>query len=285
MSMRRLAVVLGAALVVALAGLACGGPSDDTTSFGDPCDDASQCREDAPTCVGIEAADYAPGICASACAEPADCPGGSECRAGACIRCVASIAGSIAAGGDCGCDADCEGVATCDAGICTGGETDCTVTPCPSGFSCDGAPPACRECLGTSGSAEGEPCGCNADCGSGLECLGDLCARACTIDEMCGADECRHEFAVGPSCFAIDPACVFAGDVAAGGDCLCNGDCVASAPLCIGVFLGGEPTSFCSAACSLEQPCPGGTRCCSIDARHPYCVSQEIADTVGATCL
>src|SRR5688572_7737394 len=90
------------AVVIAAAVAGCDGDADRRgggASFGLPCDEPSQCRTDAPLCVALTAPDYAPGVCASSCDAPADCPSGSECRSGACIRCAAAVAGMVASGG------------------------------------------------------------------------------------------------------------------------------------------------------------------------------------------
>lgn len=268
-----------------------GGDDDDATvedpdagplgpSYGEPCDDESQCRDDAPTCTPFEAAAYSPGICTHPC-EGTDetCEAGSECHEGACVRCVSSVAGTIGSGGDCACDGDCES-GTCFFGTCSG---NCMTTGCEDGFACEGTPPMCRECLGGGPFPETGTCGCNADCDSGLECLGGFCLRACQFDEMCGADQCQHELGVPPSCTAI-PACVGAGDGAPGAECLCNLDCGFDAPFCTGVFVEGSRSSFCSVPCSVKEPCPSGTQCCSTVPGNLYCLPDAVAAAAGATC-
>lgn len=271
--------LLVAALVASIA--ACGGePDRPDTSFGLPCDDASQCLADAPTCVALDVAGYAPGLCASACDDGA-CPAGSECRADACIRCAPDRAATVAAGGDCACNADCTSGA-CELGVCI---ADCTLEPCAEGFSCDGAPPSCRACLGGDRREEGLACSCDADCAAGLGCIGDFCGRPCAIDEMCGADECQHDLAVPPSCFAVSPECSFGSDGLEGQACSCNADCSASAPLCVYAFVEGERRGACSSTCGAEMPCGADTRCCYVEGGSPYCVEEENVAPLGATCL
>lgn len=282
--MRRLTWVVVLAGLFAIAGCRSGnnGMEGPTTTFGLPCDDVSQCREDAPTCVEITAADYGPGICAYECPVPAGCPGGSECRAGFCIQCHASLAGTVEPGGECGCDADCS-AGTCVAGVCA---VDCTATPCAAGYSCDGNPPLCRECLGNdTPSDEGGPCSCDMDCAARLSCIGAVCARACDFDEMCGADECRHEALVGASCQVVDPACTGAGTGAPGDPCACNADCSTDAPICVGAFVGGERVGHCGNICGPMMNCAAGTRCCTVVPSLPYCLTDDVITSTSATCL
>jgi hypothetical protein len=156
---------------------------------------------------------------------------------------------------------------------------------CPSGSSCDGNPPTCRTCLGGTPAEEEGPCSCDLDCASGLSCIADLCLRPCDLDEMCGADECRHELLTPPACSVPDAACTGAGTGAAGDTCACNADCGPIAPLCVGAFIGGNRTGRCGNACGPEMICPSGTACCSVVVGRAYCIPPDVVDATDATCL
>lgn len=251
-------------------GIAACGPSTPP-----PCEDDSQCTEAAPICVQI--APDEPGVCAASCTG-GDCGSDRVCRDGACIACLGS---DRPIGELCACDSDCSSGACGGEGRCVG---ECLVDGCSDGMVCEGNPAACRTCLELSGVPEGSVCGCNADCADGLECIGEFCGRSCDLDEQCGADECFHALRVPPSCGPIDPACTWSGDVRLGGTCACNADCDFDAPLCALVVIEGALTRTCTQVCGPEQPCAGGTSCCTQDGLHFYCIDPTAASTIGADC-
>ena len=189
--------------------------------------------------------------------------------------------GATAALGEaCGCDTD------CSAGVCTDGVCflSCLHSACPTGFSCDGRPLGCRRCNGGTPVTEGGDCACDADCTTGLSCLGGFCLRACTGDESCGADECRH-LSSGPATCDAPAACDGLGATGPGQDCACNADCGPSAPFCLGVVVGSAFHDTCSAECSPMMPCPTGTQCCSTVTGYDFCMSSAVATEAGATCF
>jgi hypothetical protein len=163
--------------------------------------------------------------------------------------------------------------------------SDCTTVPCATGYSCDGNPPACRECVGLGPQPEGGVCSCNADCDAGLDCNGGFCSRSCRIDEMCGADECHHDIASPASCLPVDPTCTASGSTAMGQPCVCNADCGPIALYCLSYIAGGMGRSVCSTTCGAEVPCPSGFTCCSVGGNDPSCVAPDVATMLGATCL
>jgi hypothetical protein len=261
-------LAIAALLLVGLPGC---GPSAPANP---PCDDDSQCPDDRPVCV--QTSPDEPGLCAATCSGD-ECGSGRACVDGACVVC---LGGGRVVGAECTCASDCAS-GLCNEGRCGG---ECLVDGCEAGLVCEGNPAACRECLGVSDAPDGAGCGCNADCASGLECIGDLCGRPCDIDEQCGSDECFHSLRVPASCGPIDAACTFTGDVAAGGACVCNADCGFDAPLCVLAVVGGELRRSCSARCGPEQLCPSGTSCCTVDGLNDYCIDPTVASTLSAEC-
>lgn len=150
---------------------------------------------------------------------------------------------------------------------------------------CEGNPAECRTCLGEGLVGAGQTCGCNADCESGLECIGSFCGAPCLGDEECGADECFHSVHVAPAtCGPIDGACTWTGDVAPGGACVCNADCGPTGPFCVLAVVAGDITRFCSARCGPEQLCASGGQCCTVDGRNQYCIDPSLVTPLSATC-
>jgi len=264
---------LGSALL-ALA-LACGG-DDAPPSSGCRTDD--DCPRTAPRCLADETG---VGECSAQCSVDGDCDSG-ECLDGTCAECLAPLPGTIDPGRECGCQADCRGDdAVCEVGICV---ADCRTTGCPDDQVCEGSPPRCvLGCEGDADRAEGDPCDCNAQCVSGLTCVGGFCGESCEVDETCGAGECGHEVLVPPSCRPISESCGFEGTTPLGVDCVCNGACDFDAPLCVGFFAEGFRGQVCSRECGPEAPCPEGSSCCGVDAQV-YCLPPDLAASIGATC-
>lgn len=133
------------------------------------------------------------GTCGGQCSTDSGC--GSECP-----KCVTTSTGEQKCGVLCGgtCDADKECVdgqcSSCISGKC-GANPDCTIHPCPKGFTCDQGDKKCyRSCTVTPQCKVGESCingmcktGCvnNAQCGINHICKDGECKTGCINADNC----------------------------------------------------------------------------------------------------
>lgn len=236
--------------------------------------------------------------CAS---DPASCPLGYECTEGAssggapfCARCASETPGVVPVGEVCLCDGDCEpgasGLASCVEGTCR--VADCLVgdpSSCPEGFGCEAGPgfaTFCAECVapGETPGAEGESCGCSAECQAGLVCRRGACRAPCELDEECGVRSCIHRTTETASCQDPILDCVADGSSGPGESCDCNADCGAGAPICLLGSLGDVAIDRCVRACVPDAgDCPTGTRCCGADRLlAPTCLADDVVTALGS---
>ncbi len=267
-------------------------------ALGEPCECDAQCGAEAPRCDRDRLRD--PGgasYCTIDCASAA-CPAGYECTEGAssggrpfCARC-ATDPGLVPLAEPCLCDADCAPGPSGEETSCEGGF--CRVTSCageggcPEGQGCEEGPGQetfCAECLalGEPPGAEGEACGCSAECASGLVCRRGACRRPCEIDEQCGSLSCVHRTTETPSCQDPILDCVADGSRAPGEACACNADCGPAAPFCLIGSIGSVEVGRCAASCTPGGgECPSGTRCCGADrVLSPTCLADDVVSALG----
>ena len=268
-------------------------------SLGEACTCDEGCGVSAPRCtrdrlLEPEGASYCTLGCA---ADPASCPLGYECTEGAssggapfCARCASETPGVVPLGELCLCDADCEGLASCGEGTCR--VADCLVSDpssCPEGFGCEAGPgfaTYCAECVAVGGvpAAEGQPCGCSAECEAGLVCRRGACSAPCELEEECGARSCIHRTTETASCQDPILDCIASGGSGPGGACDCNADCGADAPICLLGSLGDVAIDRCVRGCVPDAgDCPAGTQCCGADrVLAPTCLPDDVVGALGS---
>ena len=196
--------------------------------------------------------------------------------------CVTGTPGTGANTAECAADTDCASLYCDDPGD---GQRRC-MTPCRgdeglcyAGDVCAAGAGACGGCLppdfvnGARGL--GEPCGADADCGSGA-CLADgpfrYCTRACAADAECGSIfHCR------------EGSCARGPRSSTGDGCAVTGDCID------GDTCEGEGAHrFCTHPCAADGSCPEGFACreglCATDLRVDGEPCEGDDQCIGGTC-
>jgi hypothetical protein len=245
-----------------------------------------------PQCDGVECGDDS---CEGSCG---DCAEGWDCKGGICEEppCVAQCDGLEC--GDDGCDGSC--------GECSGNDQcvdgECVCLPACDGLQCgdDGCGGNCGECSGelqscldgmcVEGAALGVPCALAADCTADNQCAdGYHCndvAGTCALDVADGGN-CVDDADCVAGLFCVDLVC--SSVAPEGGDCTSDEGCQeglhCDAVCTADVVDGGacDEASDCeSSNCSASTCCTGGD-CCQVDGDCPDPGVPASCDT-PATC-
>jgi hypothetical protein len=244
-------------------------PAAVRADIGEPCDAEGVCPP-AMTCIPEEGT---PGYCTARCPE-AGCPEGFTCRSGGAPFEMCLKGEGLPPGGEIG--AACDGPDACAAPLTCFADNDeryctryCTFPgTCPEGFRCQqGATPACQRLRGLPSSLEPCPAG---ECAEGWDCVTHpsrelaFCALPCP-EGTCGAGlgcvggHCLPEPLPGKPDFGqpcvpdgLEPSLT-----GCAGDTFC-------------LYQGGAD-SYCTSSCDLDDQCPEGYGCRSIEPGRPEC--------------
>ena len=252
----------------------CDGQTDDGFGVG------ASCVADTATCrVGVRVCNAAG---TTSCPATGDAPAGLACGAAACVGDDLRLASRCDGAGACtpGFIVPCQGFA-CEPGAPPttgpGCATDCAMTPggsdCAAGYHCATTPGggACAPDL-----ANGEACGSDIQCASGMCIDGHCCATDCTA----GCFTCGSANAAG-QCVPVAPN---TDPKSACGPCAaCN-----AVGVCTNVAAGPSPKN----ACPVELPCGTTGLCdnqgaCRVAAAGTACNTATCFNgsvTAGTTC-
>ncbi len=202
------------------------------TGMGKPCTSAADC-DGGQICV----TDFPAGYCSTDCANDADCAAGT---------CVNDLCLAV-----CHNDGDCRDGYSC---VHTDGDRACAPpalgyhalgdgclgdADCVDGLTCLEISDGARQCT--------ETCTSVLNCGTGAECIANLCRRACARDEDCHGDQVCASSTEGQFCAPVPPLSPVGGTCAEDDDCVTGLICLTDAP-------GG----YCTRECDTAADCPDG---------------------------
>lgn len=255
-----------------------------------PCDGSADCLNGDQACITVGQNDFCSAV-ECGCANCDLCPLGEVCDNGLCE-----------APSTCSATAPCPGTQICDEGTCrdcTGTEcpSDCTVTGCQNGQTCNTQTKVCEgtavqvdtcdtcakeadcpEAWTCVPLASGQhclpPCASNNDCATGFECQNTICAPAggqcagCYASPCSPGQACNENTAVCGQAVAACGSCTDdwecgAGSACRGGQCheRCNGTSCASGGTCVATGTGIQVCQdSCQASCT--PACSGATPIC-----------------------
>jgi hypothetical protein len=183
-----------------------------------------------------------------------------------------------------------------DAGfVACSGETPAGTAACGAGKSCHLAscgPPAQYACVAAGSGSAGTACMTNADCASGLNCIGysstlRTCEKQCTDSSECGGTLCAdysacNEAVRGKFCLRACTDFMPAGAAACGMGFKCD------TAACIGTFCIAAGTAK-SGSCMGSSDCAAGYICVNVssDGGGPTCTQlcQTNSDCTTGSCI
>ena len=237
--------------------------------IGEPCGEDALCPP-AMTCIPEEGT---PGYCTARCPE-AGCPEGFNCRSGGgpFEMCLKGEGLPPGAGQGEACDGPdaCALPLTCftdnEERYCT---RFCTLPgTCPEGFRClQGAVPACQRLRGLPSGLEPCPAG---QCAEGWACVTHPSRDLAFCALPCPEGTCAAGLACVEGHCLPDP---LPGRPAFGERCVPEG----AEPRLVGCAEGtlclydGGSASYCTQACDIDEPCPEGYGCRTIEPGRPEC--------------
>lgn len=238
-------------------------------------------------------------LCHQPCAEPRDCPAGSDCQlAGDPAQLVCSLNdcrnGPCPSGQLCGVDLHCRFACTSNAG-CASGQV-CIESQCEwEGLLTDaGLPPVAGTCrTDTECAADGGVCRAGR---CGPECLSD---RDCPLGASCSAGLCvggtgPDGGSATPGACRTDTECAADGGVCRAGlcgpECLSDRDCALGASCSAGLCVAGPaPDGGSPSVCRYNSECAAPLICASFGPSAGTCVDQCLEDrdcqSLGSTAL
>ncbi len=271
-------------------------PAQHSVQQGGPCASGDDCVSGL-SCLGLSGGST---ICTTSCSSVSVCPTGTTCQTAssgkACLPPPNQSGTGVGLGGACQ-NAACQSGLVC-VGTPSGATCQESCNPngadtCPSGQSCaqlvdqEGKPTGDGACVAGGSAQEGQSCA-NAQCASGLVCVGDTqadakCRQTCASSAGCPAgDDCTPLQGGGGACVPGGGGGSGAAECHACG----NGTTCATGLLCVQSAAG----KYCQRGCASQADCAQGSQCQAMSGVSGYsgvCTCGGVSTgtgAVGATC-